>query len=291
MDLRVLQYYLMVAREGTISDAARSLHVSQPTLSRQIKELEKDLGCTLLERGSGRKAVLTPEGIRFRKRAEEIVDLIEKTSLEFRSQGSKLEGEVRIGGGETPAMSYVADIVQNMRTEHPGISFHLYSGNAEDVTERLDAGRLDFGLFVGSANIDKYESVTLPAEDKWGVFMRSEDPLARFEEISPHHLKDKPLILSRQALGDMEEWLGCKREDLTIAATFNLLYNACALVRAGVGYAISLKGIVNAEDGSDGLLFRPLQPAKTASLTVAWKKYQVFSPAAELFKERLVELC
>ncbi len=287
MDSRLLQYFLAVAREGTISDAARSLHVSQPTLSRQIKDLENSLGCSLFERGSGRGATLTPEGLRFRKRAEEIVDLMEKTSAEFRNQGQEVGGEVRIGGGETPGMGLIANMAQQVRRDHPAVTFHLYSGNAEDVMERLDAGRLDFGLFVGSANLAKYESVELPAKDEWGVLMRPDDPLSEFTVVSPQQLKDEPLILSRQALGEMEEWFGCSRKRLDIVATFNLLYNACWMVRAGMGYVISLKGIVPT-DGPDDLVFRPLDPARSATLTMAWRKYQTFSPAASLFQERLL---
>lgn len=291
MDSRLLQYFLAVAREETISGAARSLHISQPTLSRQIKDLENSLGCNLLERGSGRRAKLTPEGARFRKRAEEIVDLMEKTSAEFRNKGHEVGGEVRIGGGETPAMSLVADIAQQMRRDHPAVTFHLYSGNAEDVMERLDTGRLDFGLFVGSADLTKYEHAMLPAKDEWGVLMRPDDSLAEFATISSQQLKNEPLILSRQALGEMEEWFGCSRKGLNIVATFNLLYNACWMARARMGYVISLKGIVPTDGPADGLVFKPLEPAKNAPLTIAWKKFQSFSPAAALFRDRLLNLC
>lgn len=288
MDTKLLQYFLAVAREGTISDAARSLHISQPTLSRQIKDLEKSLDCNLLERGSGRRSTLTPEGLRFYKRAEEILDLMERTAAEFQNQGRGIGGEVRIGGGETPAMSFVADVAQQVRCEHPAVTFYLYSGNAYDVIERLDAGRLDFGLFVGSANLTKYESIALPVEDEWGVLTKQDDPLVKSSSIRPQQLKKKPLILSRQALEEMEEWFGCERKELNIIATFNLLYNACWMVRAGMGHIISLKGIIPTDGPSDDLVFRPLKPARTASLVIAWRKYQILSPAAEAFKKALV---
>lgn len=290
MELRVLQYFLMIAREGTISDAASALHLSQPTLSRQIKELERELGATLLARGGGRRAELTEAGLRLRKRAEEIVDLVGRTEAEFRELGDAVAGEVRIGGGETPAIGHVADIIEEVRRDYPRIRFQLFSGNAEDVAERLDTGRLDFGLFVGEADLAKYDQVALPAVDAWGAFMRPDDPLASRDTVTPDDLRRSPLILSRQAIGEMEEWFGCEADELDVAATFNLLYNACALVRAGVGCAVSIDGIVRAEGAADGLVFRPLEPRKTARLALAWKRHQAFSPAASVFLERLQAL-
>lgn len=286
MEFRVLQYFLMVAREGTISDAAAALHVSQPTLSRQIMDLERELGAKLLVRGGGRRIELTEEGRRLRKRAEAIVDLVGRTEAEFRAPGDAVAGEVRIGGGESPAMSLVARVVEEVRRDYPLIRFQLFSGNAEDVAERLDTGRLDFGLFVGDANLDTYDEIGLPTVDVWGAFVRPDDPLAAQETVTPDDLRDRPLILSRQAIGEMEAWFGCKASDLDVVATFNLLYNACALVRAGAGCALSIDGIVRA-DGGDGLCFRPLEPRKEARLSVAWKRHQAFSPAARVFLERL----
>lgn len=287
MEFRVLQYFLMIAREGTISDAASALHLSQPTLSRQIKELERELGATLFARGGGRRVELTEEGLRLRRRAEEIVDLVGRTEAEFRTPGDAVAGEVRIGGGESPAMNLVARVVEEVRRDYPRIRFQLFSGNAEDVAERLDTGRLDFGLFVGEADLAKYDQVALPAVDAWGAFMRPHDPLASRDAVTPDDLRRSPLILSRQAIGEMEEWFGCEADELDVAATFNLLYNACALVRAGVGYALSIDGIVRAEGAVDGLVFRPLEPQKTARLALAWKRHQAFSPAASVFLERV----
>lgn len=287
MEFRVLQYFLMIAREGTISDAASALHLSQPTLSRQIKELERELGATLFTRGGGRRVELTDAGLRLRKRAEEIVDLVGRTEAEFRVPGDAVAGEVRIGGGETPAIDLVARAIEEVRRDYPRIRFQLFSGNAEDVVERLDTGRLDFGLFVGEADLAKYDEAPLAAEDVWGVFMRPDDPLAARDAVMPDDLRRMPLILSRQAVGEMEEWFGCEASELDVVATFNLLYNACALVRAGVGYALSINGIVRAEGEADGLLFRPLAPRKTARLAIAWKRHQAFSPAASVFLDRV----
>lgn len=286
MELRVLQYFLMVAREGTISGAARALNLSQPALSRQIKELERELGATLLSRGSGRRAQLTDAGMRLRKRAEEIIDLVDMTASELRASGKGVAGEVRIGGGETPAMDMIARLIEEVRRDHPLIRFQLFSGNDEDVKERLDTGRLDFGLFVGETDLTRYDEIPLPATDTWGAFVRSDDPLAAREAVTPDDLRTRPLILSRQAIGEMEAWFGCEASELDVAATFNLLYNACALVRAGVGCALSIDGIVRV--GGDGdLLFKPLEPKLTARLSVAWKRHQAFSPAAAAFAERV----
>ena len=181
MELRHLRYFLMVAREGTISGAAAALHVSQPSLSRQMQELERDLGVRLLDRGS-RRVSLTEPGMRLRRRAEEIVDLVGRTEDEFRLTADTLAGEVRVGGGETPAMGLVADAMAAFVDAYPLVRFSLFSGNAESVGERLDSGRLDFGVFVGHADLSRYEFLQLPARDRWGVFMREGDPLAALEK-------------------------------------------------------------------------------------------------------------
>lgn len=281
MELRPLQYFLMVAREGTISGAAQVLHISQPSLSRQMQELERELGCKLFDRGS-RHIELTEAGMRLRRRAEEIVDLVGRTETEFRVSANTLAGEVRIGGGETPAMDLIADAIAQLQDAYPLMRFSLYSGNAEDVSERLDNGRIDFGVFIGHANLERYESLPLPATDVWGVFMRRDDPLTERERISPEDLIDRPLIFSRQADREMQRWFKRDMDDLDVVATYNLLYNAVMLARRGVGYVISLRGIVDTSPES-GLAFRPLDPPMESDVHIAWKRYQSFSPAAEAF--------
>lgn len=270
MELRHLRYFLMVAREGTISGAAAALHVSQPSLSRQMQELERDLGVRLFDRGS-RRVSLTEPGMRLRRRAEEIVDLVGRTEDEFRLTADTLAGEVRVGGGETPAMGLVADAMAAFVDAYPLVRFSLFSGNAESVGERLDSGRLDFGVFVGHADLSRYEFLQLPARDRWGVFMREGDPLA-----------GRSLILSEQASREMGAWFRRDLADLDVVATYNLLYNAALLARRGMGVVVSLEGIVDTSAGS-GLAFRPLEPAISAEVFVAWKRYQAFSPAAEAF--------
>lgn len=198
MELRVLRYFLAVAREGNITGAANFLHLTQPTLSRQIKDLEEELGCQLLVRKSHR-VVLTPEGMRLRKRAEEIISMVDKTEAEFLARENAVSGDIYIGGGETQAIRKIAEIIRELQEEYPDIHYHLYSGNAEDVTERLDKGLLDFGILIQPADISKYDYINLPSKDRWGVIMRKDSPMAAKESIRKEDLLDVPLICSRQS--------------------------------------------------------------------------------------------
>ena len=293
MEIRVLRYFLAIAREGSITNAANYLHVTQPTLSRQIKELEDEVGQKLFIRGS-HNMKLTQEGFILRKRAEEIVSMVDKTEAEFRSMESTVAGDIYIGGGETRAISYIADVVRELREEYPDIKYHLHSGNEADVTERLDRGLIDFGILVQPADLTKYDCLHLPAEDIWGVVMRKDSPLAEKPSITRQDLRELPLILSRQAIAGRKEdnefinWFGSDFDKLNIVTTFNLMYNAAIMVEAGIGYAVGIDGITNT-DVNSSLCFRPLEPRMTAGLDVIWKKYQVFTPAAELFLQRLQE--
>lgn len=291
MEIRVLKYFLAVAREGTITGAANSLHLTQPTLTRQLQELEKELGQQLLIRGKHR-ITLTPEGMFLRKRAEEIVDMVEKTESEFHSINDILGGDIYIGSGETESMKYVAEVMQELRKLYPDIRFHLYSGNAEDVIEKLDKGLLDFGILIQPIDLSKYDHIALPDKDIWGVIMRKDSPLALKKEIVLDDLVDVPLIASRQmsrkysAASGFLDWFGEKFDDLNIAATYNLVYNAAILVKAGIGYAITLDKLANTSDESN-LCFRPLKPKLQSGLDIVWKKYQVFSPAAKIFLDMM----
>jgi len=291
MEIRVLRYFLAIAREGSITNAANYLHVTQPTLSRQIKEREEEVGQKLFIRGS-HNMKLTQEGFILRKRAEEIVSMVDKTEAEFRSMESTVAGDIYIGGGETRAISYIADVVRELREKYPDIKYHLHSGNEADVTERLDRGLIDFGILVQPADLTKYDCLHLPAEDIWGVVMRKDSPLAEKPSITRQDLRELPLILSRQAIAGRKEenefinWFGSDFDKLNIVTTFNLMYNAAIMVEAGIGYAVGIDGITNT-DVNSSLCFRPLEPRMTAGLDVIWKKYQVFTPAAELFLQRL----
>ena len=291
MEIRVLRYFLAVAREGNIT-AANFLHLTQPTLSRQIKDLEEELGVQLLVRKS-HNVSLTPDGMRLRKRAEEIVSMVDKTEAEFTSAENTVSGDIYIGGGETRAMHEIAEIIKELRESYPDIHFHLYSGNA-DVTERLDKGLLDFGVLIQPADISKYNYFNLYEKDIWGVIMRKDSPLARKEHIKKEDLLDLPLICSRQAISPHQtgnafsDWFGEDFEKLDIVTTFNLVYNAAILVDAGIGYAITLDNLSDTSEDSN-LCFRPLEPRLESGLNIIWKKYQVFSPAAELFLNKITE--
>ncbi len=285
MEFRVLRYFLAVAREGSITAAANSLNLTQPTLSRQIKELEEELGQQLFVRGS-HNVSLTEEGMRLRRRAEEILELVGKTKAEFASSAGRIGGDIYIGGGETRAMGMVAETVKELREQYPDIRYHLYSGNAEDVTEKLDRGLLDFGILIQPTDLSKYNFLTLPVKDTWGLIMPENCPLAEKEYILREDLAGLPLICSRQILGasaaaGFRKWFGGNFDRLNIVATYNLVFNAALLAENGAGYVLSLEGLV--ATAGTGLCFRPLMPRLVSALDIVWKKYPAFSPAAEVF--------
>ena len=292
MELRVLKYFLAVAREGSVTGAAHRLHVTQPTLSRQLKDLEDELGQRLFVRGSHHVS-LTAEGMLLRQRAEEIMTIVDKTRSDFKER-HRIAGDVYVGGGESEAMSLLAEVIRDVRNRHPAIRFHLYSGNAEDVMDRLDRGTLDFGVLIQPVDISKYDALPLPYKDVWGLVMPVGHPLAEKKGITPDDLDGIPLLFSRQVLqyGAAEnpclKWLGKPASELNIAATYNLIYNASLLVRAGVGCAVTLDRLV-ATGVKSGLVFRPFVPKLESALDIVWKKGQFFSPAASAFLARLQE--
>lgn len=291
MEIRVLRYFLAVAREESITAAANFLNLTQPTLSRQIHDLEEELGQQLLVRKSHR-VVLTPEGMLLRKRAEEILTMVDKTESEFRSMETTVSGDVYIGSGETQAIRKIAKIIRQLQKDYPEIHYHMHSGNAPDITDRLDNGLLDFGILIQPADITKYDSLNLPAKDVWGVVMRKDSPLAAKECICKEDLRTVPLLCSRQAVLSQRHgnafaaWFGADFDKLNIVSTYNLIYNAAVMVEEGVGYAVTLDNLANTSAASD-LCFRPLSPRLESGLNVVWKKYQVFSLAAEIFLDRL----
>ena len=292
MELRVLNYFLTVAREGGLTGASEVLHVTQPTMSRQIQELEEELGQKLFIRTT-RSMVLTPEGMLLRKRAEEILEMAERTKSEFSAMGSTVAGDVLIGSGETCALKQLTDLMAQIREEYPGIHFQIYSGNAEEVAERLEKGLLDFGVFVEPADISRYNSIRLPVMDTWGLILRKDHPLAQKEHITREDLGDVPLIMSRQEMAaqkagnDYLDWFGGSYELLNVVAGYNLMYNGALMVRSGLGCAVGLDRIVNTTETSD-LCFRPFDPPLEAGIVVVWKKYQVFSKAAEMLLEKMM---
>ena len=293
MELRVLNYFLAIAREQSIARAAETLHLSQPTLSTQIKGLEEELGKQLLIRGTkgSRKITLTEEGMILRKRAEEILDLVRKTENEITMSDDIIMGDVYIGTGETDGVRVIAKAAQTLQGQYPGIHYHISSGNAAYVSEYLDKGLIDFGVVFGNVDLTKYNALETHYSETWGVLMREDSVLADRETISPDDLRDKPLILSQQESqeGSFAQWIERETSDLNIIATYNLLYNASLLVDEGLGYAIGYGNIINTS-GNSRLCFRPLKPKLENKMSIIWKKYQVFSKPAEKFLEVLREL-
>ncbi len=287
MDFRVLRYFLAVAREQSISGAAQFLHVSQPTLSRQIMDLEEELGVTLFLRGN-RKITLTDQGVLLRKRAEQIMDLVNKTEKELTSDDESVSGTIYIAAGETHAFRSVAQSIHKLSGQYPDIHFHLFSGNGVDVMERLDKGLADFGLLIEPYDVTKYDYLRLPSLDKWGVLMRKDAPLATLDSIRAEDLQDVPLICSRQALEgrQLSNWFKIDYTKLNLVASYNLLFNASLLVEAGLGYALCIDHIVNTS-GESSMCFRPLMPELESSVNLVWKKNQIFSKASRIFLERV----
>lgn len=288
MELRVLRYFLAVAREENITAAAESLHVTQPTLSKQLMDLEDELGKKLFERGK-RKITLTEDGMFLRKRAQEIVDLSDKTENALKNNAQTVSGDIYIGCGETQGMRELIRVMKKVHTDYPEIRYNLYSGNDEDVSERLDNGLVDFGLFVGNTHLDKYDYKKLPVSDIWGLLIRNDHPLAQHETIKPADLDDVPILCSRQALthNELSGWLGKDFGKLKIVSTHNLVYNASLMAEEGLGATLSIKGLINTADTN--LVFRPFDPLVKADLVIAWKKYQVFSKQAEIFLKHIQE--
>ena len=288
MEVRVLRYFLAVAKEETISGAAELLHISQPTLSRQLMDLEKELGKQLFIRGN-RKLTLTENGMFLRKRAQEIVDLMDKTQSEFNTTDEIIGGDVFIGSGETDAMRLIAKIAHELQQNHPNIRYRLFSGNGDDVIDKLDKGLIDFGIVIDPIDVTKYDFMRIPAKDTWGLLMRKDSILASKDYIAPSDLLNIPIITSNQTLvnDEMSKWLGKDFEMLNIVSTYNLVYNASLLVEQGMGYALCLDKLINTT-GDSPLCFKPLYPPLEANLNVIWKKYQVFSKASDIFLKYMI---
>ena len=291
MEIRELKYFLAIAREQSISKAAEFLYMTQPSLSRQMQNLEKEIGKPLFIRGN-KRITLTEAGVLLRKRAEEMLSLYEKTQAELSAPSENISGEVFIGGGESYSVHTVAQAAYEVQKSYPAICFNFFSGDACDVTEKLDKGLIDFGILVDLPDISKYNSLRLPYADEWGVLTRKDSPLAEKEFITAGDLRDKPVITSQQSLkkgAQIYEWFGGDVEGLHVAGKYNLLYNASLLVKSGMGYALGLNNIINTT-GESMLCFKPLFPAVHTNLDIVWKKYAVFSKPAQIFLDKLNEI-
>ena len=278
MDIRVLRYFLAVAREESISGAAESLNLSQPTLSRQLMDLEEELGKSLFIRGS-RRITLTEHGVLLRKRAGEIIDLVEKTTNELTAAEEVITGDIYIGAGETEAVHFLTRAARQMQQQHPQVHFHISSGDTADVVDQLDQGLIDFGL-LGNIDDKKYNVITLPAYDTMGIIMRRDDPLAQKEYVTAEEMAGKPLIVNRGVLGS--NMMYDQPLFQNVVATYSLIYNGSLMVADGLGYMLCLDKILNLS-GDSPLCFRPLMPLLQTRMSIAWKKFQVFSKASEKF--------
>lgn len=290
MELRVLQYFLAVAREQNISSAAESLHLSQPTLSTQLKALEKELGKQLLIRGTkgSRKVLLTEEGMLLRKRAEEILELVRMTENEISLSNEVIAGDVYIGTGESDMIRIFARTAKSIQEKYPDIHYHILSGNAAFVQEHLDRGLIDFGVVYSPVDPNIYNSIKVPIHDTWGVLMRKDSPLAQKNVVQPEDLWNKPLILSAEKADawPMSNWFRQDITKLNVVSTYNLVFNASLLVEEGLGYALCFDKLINVS-GNSALCFRPLFPKMEAQPSIIWKRYQIFSKAADCFLKEL----
>ena len=287
MDIRILRYFLAVAQEESITRAAEVLLTTQPNLSRQLSELEAEIGKKLFERGS-RRITLTEEGMFLYKRAKEIVELLERTETDLSLFNEMVSGDVYIGAAETHAMRLIGREIQSLRESYPQILYHIFSGSTIEVKEQIDKGLLDFGILVDPVDPQKYDSLRLPVNDTWGVLMRRDSPLAKRKTVRPKDIKDKPLLCSQQMLdaNNISRWLGEDFKNLNVVITFNLITTPAMLVEEGIGYVFTFDKLVNTE-GSCNLCFRPLEPKFETGLYLVWKKYQVFTKAAKAFLEQI----
>ena len=279
MELRVLNYFLMVAREENITKAARLLHITQPTLSRQLMQLEEELGVKLFHR-SNHSIVLTDAGILLKRRAQELISLAEKTKREFRME-SVLSGEISIGSGEYRCTKLLTEMIELFRRKYPLIQFDIYSGNSDNIKDQIERGSLDIGLLLEPVDIEKYDFIRFPVKEEWGVLVREESDLAKKEAVCAEDLAGEPLILTRRerVQNELKNWFGKYADQLEIAATGNLTYNMASLVQSGAGTFINL----NLNCKYDGTRFIPLFPSLVSGTVLVWKKSQPYSAAVTAF--------
>ncbi len=289
IETRLLRYFLAIAREQNITRAAELLHVTQSTLSKQMMELEDQLGKQLLIRGK-RKVSLTEEGQFLRKQAQEIMELIDKTESAFAAGADIVGGDIYLGCAETKAMEQITRVFRSVHADYPAVQFHIFSGDAETVFEKLDKGLLDVGIMLGPAVYDRFDYLPLPLKDAFGLLMPKDCPLAARPTVSREELSSLPLLVSQQTHHGIArtEWFGRQYDRFRIVATYNLIYNATHLVEQGLGYAFCLDGLVDAEHRN--LTFRPFDPPIEVDIVAVTKKYQPFSPAVKVFMERLREV-
>ena len=280
MEIRVLNYFLMTAREENITRAAALLHITQPTLSRQLMQLEEELGVTLFQRGKYH-ITLTDEGMLLKRRAQEIVELVEKTEREFSHGEEEIAGEIALGCGETQNMTFLSERMAAFRRLYPLVSYRIYSATADEIKERIEKGLLGICLLLEPVDIGKYEFVRLPGKETWGVYALPDSPFAGKERVTAKDLLTVPLLLPWRdtVRHELAGWFGDDYEKIETAATYNLLLNAANMVRNKVGTALSFYQ----EHACQDLCFIPLDPPLETGAVLAWKKNQMFSEAATAF--------
>ncbi len=287
MEVRELRYFLAVAREENITRAAESLHIAQPSLSKQLMDLEKELGKQLLVRGK-RKITLTEEGVILRKRAEEIIELVEKTEQEISTDENEILGEIDIGGSTSTTVLQVA---ASLRKAYPGIRFHFYCGDAMDVSERLNHGTLDFAAMLEPVDNVKYDFLSLPDRSQWGILVKKDDPLAKQKAATREDIKRLPLIM-HQRIGlqnEIAHWAGTDLEHLQIVATYNVTHGSpISFVQQDLGYFLTTRDLL-APVLDPKVCFLPFDPPLPTHLVLVWKKHAVFSKAAKKFYEEMVK--
>lgn len=285
MEIRVLRYFLTVVWEESITRASEVLHITQPTLSRQLSQMEEEIGVKLFRRGT-RKISLTNEGILLRRRAEEILQLVDKTEKELIEQEEQVEGRVSIGCGEIASVQLLPELFRSFREKYPRVSFDIFTATADLVKEQMDKGLIDLGLLLEPVDVEKYEFIRFDIKENWVVLMRPDDPLAKKESITAKDLSAEPLILPRRTRvrSELASWFGDYYEKLDVVFTSNLNTNGAIMVESGLAYSIVVEGAVSFWDQSK-LTYRPLSPPLTATSVLAWKHGQPFSPAATKFIE------
>lgn len=287
MEIRVLRYFLTVVREEGINRAAEALHITQPTLSRQLSQLEKEVGVKLFNRGA-KKITLTNEGILLRRRAEEILALVDRTEQELIEQDEQVEGRVVIGGGELAAMQELPKIISSFREKYPLVTFDIFTGNADVVKEQMEKGLIDIGVWLEPIDIEKFDFIRLKGKEQWGVLMRPDDPLAEKEVITAKNLENTSLILPRRnnVQNELTNWLGDSFQESQVLFTSNLSTNGALMVQSGLAYSLVIEGSVPFLD-KEKIIFRPVSPRLTSNSVLAWKKQQPFSLAATKFIEHM----
>lgn len=287
MELRTLRYFLATAMEGNITRAADILHVTQPTLSRQLMDLEKELGTTLVIRGK-KGLTLTDDGLYFRQRAEEIIELAERLERQFVEKSENISGVINIGATEAIGSRILAKLIRNFSKKYPLVQFYLFNEMADTIKDRLDKGLEDIGLLLEPVDVLKYDYVRLTQKETWGILVRNDHPLAARNAVSAQEMAEYPLILpSRENVrAEIINWIGKEEKDLYIPLSYTLLSNAVLLVEEGLGCAFCLDGAL-ALRNSPHLCFIPISPERTTRSVLVWKKNQMFSPATSLFIQEI----